>query len=570
MITIDISKKGVLNVEHTKLLNQVGLEIRAEYNDLIHSLVSKPDSPYQWASPLFSRNTIEHYHELFPKLVHLAFIKQLLVQQQPIDIIITDSHLVASILKKNETIQIRNIQVQYHKPSLLERLKYFWYFRLEYFAATFEIIKRFILTKIYPSKNLLNNSITLSEVSILHNSFENNQYHDRYYANFGEIDQNTTSIYLPNFIVKSSSRLIQIIRNSKQFLLKEDFLKWNDYVRILSYPLHKHKILKDDKRKLKFRGFDVFTLIQEEYWREWGTHSALNALLNYFFIKRLSTYPNLDIRLFITWFENQSINKTFNLALNQFMPQITNKGYQVSILDNKYYLCFYPTKEEHQFNLLPQKIAISGKGFAKESLEFCPEIPYEIAPAFRHQDVWQQRKQYPDTQNFVVLLGLPIILDESIHLIKIMHQYAKNNNNIKVKIKPHPSVPDTAIIQHYTEQIPKSFEFVSGNFHNIIETSHLLITTASSVAVEAIAKGIPVIIIGKLSGLIHNPIPKNISKKIWRLCYTPKELKDAIDYFMNLSSKQQEELQEIGKQVRADYFEPVTPKATHKFLMLDN
>jgi len=568
---LDISKNGKLSLEQTKLLNQVALEIRPEYNQAIASIITAPESIYQWAMPLISRNTIEHSHQLFPSLAHLALIERLIQQSVALTEIITDSRTLANILKNTPFIRQNNIHIRYKKKTWWQQIKHFWYFRLEYFSAAFEILKRYIITKLVPATlPLPTTNLTLLEVFILHNSFKNNQYQDRYYANFGgyvSSEEEKKILYLPNFIAKSNISLIRRIRQTQKFLLKEDFLSWRDYIHILSYPFRKPKI---PATPILFRGYDVLPLFQEENQREWGTHSALNAILNYYFLKRL-TNSQIEIKLLINWFENQAISKTLNYGLQQFKSQIPTKGYQVSILDNKYYLCFYPTTQEKNQGLLPSKLAISGKAFTTASLEFCPDLPYEIAPAFRHQKVWEQRTQYPNNQKLTILLGLPIIIEDSLQLIKVVDEITnlRGFSKLQVNIKPHPSVPEHTLRHNYG-QLKDNFHFVKGDFHHAIETSHLLITVASSIAVEAIAKGIPVIILGKLSGLTHNPVPSEITQKIWRLCYTPEALKDAIDYFMNLSSEQQKELQEIGKQVRADYFEPVTREATRKFLMLDN
>ena len=75
------------------------------------------------------------------------------------------------------------------------------------------------------------------------------------------------------------------------------------------------------------------------------------------------------------------------------------------------------------------------------------------------------------------------------------------------------------------------FEFVEGDFNICVEKSNLLISNASSVCVEALAKGISVIVVGSQTGLTQNPIPETITEDIWKLCYTPGEMAKAIDFF---------------------------------------
>ena len=83
---------------------------------------------------------------------------------------------------------------------------------------------------------------------------------------------------------------------------------------------------------------------------------------------------------------------------------------------------------------------------------------------------------------------------------------------------------------------------------------------------ETLAEGIPVIIIGNSNGLTHNPIPETITDDIWRLCYSPQETTDAIQFYQTRSPEKIKEHEEIGKRIREEYFEPVTREGVREFL----
>jgi choline kinase len=65
-----------------------------------------------------------------------------------------------------------------------------------------------------------------------------------------------------------------------------------------------------------------------------------------------------------------------------------------------------------------------------------------------------------------------------------------------------------------------------------------------------------------------NPIPENVNKDIWRICYIPEELSDAINHFLNISDEERDVLKKSGEEIRALYFEPVTRESVRKFLRL--
>ena len=142
----------------------------------------------------------------------------------------------------------------------------------------------------------------------------------------------------------------------------------------------------------------------------------------------------------------------------------------------------------------------------------------------------------------------------------------KNNSGIQLGIKPHLTASQSRIQGAFGAGWPKRFEFVNGDFNDCVEKSNLLISSASSTCMETLAKGIPVIIIGNSYGLTHNPIPETITDDIWRLCYTPQEIADAIQFYQTRSPEKIKEHKAVGKRVREEYFEPVTLESVRKFL----
>ena len=56
-----------------------------------------------------------------------------------------------------------------------------------------------------------------------------------------------------------------------------------------------------------------------------------------------------------------------------------------------------------------------------------------------------------------------------------------------------------------SEEWPREFIFKEGDFHAVVEKCDLLVTNASSVSLEALAKGVPVIIVSPQNGVVQNP-----------------------------------------------------------------
>ena len=68
-----------------------------------------------------------------------------------------------------------------------------------------------------------------------------------------------------------------------------------------------------------------------------------------------------------------------------------------------------------------------------------------------------------------------------------------------------------------------TLDLIEGNFSDCVERSDLLISMASSLCLEALAKGIPVLIQGSSGRLTQNPIPELVPKLLWKICYSPED-----------------------------------------------
>jgi hypothetical protein len=90
----------------------------------------------------------------------------------------------------------------------------------------------------------------------------------------------------------------------------------------------------------------------------------------------------------------------------------------------------------------------------------------------------------------------------------------------------------------------------------------------SSVGLEAVVMGVPVIVVERMSGLAYDPIPDSVPKELWRSCRSPKEISEAINTFRNRTPAEEIKHRELSAQIKKDYFEPVTKEGVYRFLEL--
>jgi hypothetical protein len=560
-----------LTISENKRLNEISFNIRKDYDRLIEEVSSEHINNIHWiVGGIASRN--KYQSPLFYRCVQLAFINDFRRGNEE-NLIILSSDLQLCKLLKEQLAKSNEIICTQGK------VKSIWnYFRLhrQYLLAVYFLIMRMVGRKKQPNiDGLKQQPITLVDTFVLNNksgddgSIVKNQYKDRYYPGLleGLEDSEKQSIYfIPTIIgFKNPISIFKKIRKADfNFLIHDDFLKFRDYLFVLSQPF---RISKLKLPKAEFMGYQMYDILENEKLKSSSDFISLLGLLYYRFTERISQH-GVKVKLVIEWYENQVLDRGMIKGFHTFYPGIPVYGYQGYIISKDLHLYTQPSRSEYLGGVVPDKVLVTGKGLKENIKEFCNEVVVEVAPGFRFSKVWRERLYYPPSSFFSVLVGLPIGLNDSKHILELLVQIKESFDveGIKFFIKPHPTWTETKIKSMFSNEELDDFHFVIGDFHDNVEKSNLVISNASSVSLEALAKGVPVIIVAPLTGVIQNPIPKEVTNDIWKVIYTPDQLKDTIDYFNNPELIKQ--LNSEFDSVKNNFFEPVSKQGIQAFLNL--
>jgi hypothetical protein len=568
IISLDLRINGKLDLKYHDEFDQIAHLIRAEFNDFIFR-ISDPhkENLDWWVETPSSRNPF--VSNLFHYCCFLELLSSIIGRNEIINSIFVDSidyrNVITLYLKENNITSIPVIVVS---TPLKGRFKMFF---KPYYIVVMVIIKYLIfqslalMTALYKLKIPNNLPLTLIDTFVFPGFIDE----DRTYPGLWDaIDQKKRGsvFFVPNlygFPVLSLFRTYRKLRKAKRnFLLKEDFFRLSDYLYAFNHLWRKQKIKIGNSY---YKKFELSGLIKRELFSNNGFSSAVLAILNYRFALRLKK-KNILLHRVINRFENQTIDKGWNAGFLKFYPDADIIGYQ-GFVASPHYLCAYPTEFEHKCRLLPKTIALMGQRHIFEKREFFPQLRSVNAPALRYKWLWKKRCIFPSGNKFVVLVTLPILTQEFIRIMNMVDSISKEENNeIEFIIKPHPALSPKYIEKQLSFKAIDKYLFSSDTFEIAIENSHLLIGNSSSTSLETLARGIPVIVIGNSHGLTYNPIPKEISRKIWKLCYSKEELVGAINYFRNNSTNFKKLFKTTGEQIRNDYFARVTPSSIRKLL----
>ncbi len=563
---------NALSSDLKRLLNQVALENQALFVQLIMKMgQGLEDNIDWWVSGVASRNTLSS--SLFLNCCYFAFIKQLIEQRYKFNEVIVESIGLARTLEgyfSQNSIKIKVTCTKHFLKRLQNKIKPFYCFPIycsrlsrRYFSAQ--------LTRRYKPVSI-NGYIRLLDIFVFNNSFEKSNLIDRCYPNildFLSENEKKSIYYVPTpYKVKSYFRIYKKLRMAKQnILLKEDFLKLKDYFFATFYPFRFLRL------KIKFPEYlnvNIVPLIKDEFCKSlsFSYYGSIESLLNYRFAKRLKG-KCVNIKLVIDWFENQMVDYGANAGFRKYFPDVKIVGYE-GFIASKHYLCMFPTTQEQNSKVIPQQIAVIGRGFVESVKRFCPTLDVIVAPAFRFQGIWSERQNYADPKSYTILVVLPFLLKESSEIIRLVSTAINNDEikkikNCRILIKQHPTNSSAEIKKTLGPLWTSQFEFTSINFNECVEKANLVISCASSACLEALAKGVPVVIVDSKSGFIFNPIPDEFEKDIC-ICYSSDELRKAILSYRNINKRTSDRYDNIAKRIRENYFEIASEVSVKEFL----
>ena len=548
--------------------NQISVNIRKTFTECVDSISKNfADKIDWWVSSPASRNVA--LSPLFYYCCCLFQLKKLNEKHCQDLVIITDSKALKNITEKYLTDNRPTISLKFKQLPFKQRL--IQLLKIVYIQVKIPL-SQLLLHVIVKVSRFLSKTIELDEI-ILIDTFISPGFieKDRYYTGMTEAlsdDEKKSCYFVPLLIGFRPWHFLHVVKKLREsrrnLIFKEDYLKIRDYFFAWGYTF-RTRFFK--KATCRFQGFDIWPLVREELNSLNGFESSFAALLNYRFAKRLSE-KHVPLKLVVDWFENQSVDRGWNAGFRKFFPTIKTIGY-LGFISNAYPYFMHPTEEEMKNKVIPQEIYVIGKNLVGSVKRFCMDINVKVAPAFRFQGVWKERRYYPPKTGYTVCVALPARNDEASHIFRLIVEAKRVlDEQIRFIIKPHPAVPVSQIIDNLGEEISGRFEFIDGNgdFNDWIEKSHLLISSGSSTCTETIVKGIPVIVVLNRSSMNQNPIPDSIPKDIWRVCYSSQELINAVLYFAKKRSRISSESIELCRSMKQKLFAPVTRKGVREFL----
>ena len=570
--TLDLRFNGQLNPEVNPLFNKISHNIRYEFNDLITEL-SRPniDNLDWWVNELPSRNTFAspffHYFCCIHFINHLTKNSDFKYEKIIVDTI-SMKKVLDTIFSENTS---RNCEIIYDYSLRLKvkqsLKKYFGNLYVLLYNILNWIIANF--SRISNAQVLPHRSLVLIDSFVLSGYTNSNRWYGSLWENLTNDLKDET--YFVSAITETTltnlfSIYSDIRNNDENYIIKEDYIHINDYYFAFRY---KHRLRSLNVKNIKIFNFDISGIINECINNPTDIFTIHESLITYRFIRRLKE-KKIQVRLAIDWFEGHIIDKAWNLGFHTFYPRAQTIAYR-AFQSFALYLCSYPIPIEAKAGVVPKVFALQGSKTAESVKVFYPELKTILIPAYKADHVWRKTNRNGSVISNNIIVALTISIKTSGYIISVIKEICNNEvylkNNFKFIIKTHPTHSLKQIKKYLTDTLPSNVYITKEkSFPTLLHTGKVLITEASSTCLEAIAIGVPVIIIKRSDGLFHSPLPEGIDEILYKVCSSKNDIHIALNKYLFMSKSELGELIYKSHKVRENYFQPITIEGTNRLM----
>lgn len=584
----------IMPMSHPREFQEFAGEMRKPFIDWIESIDNLcGDKIDYWANILYCRNPYQS--DLFLYITQVLWVKKFLTSRQGGNrIIVSESIGVLYVLKKLSCeMGFKSILFIGRVYAWNQLIKDCFSMLLDFIKSAASFLIRWLSA--YLSKRQGDHILKTDRNLILINTFlspneikRDDHYHDPFLPDLynwlmrkGWIVA-VYPIYYNCHAFSYKGFFQKLRRNATNFVLLEDYIKLSDFIYAFSFPARQIlSILNSISTKKPFKlAPDFLRLSMNELVAELLFKGCLNGisaigLLNYRFSKRLSQ-DGIKPKVLILWHENQVIHKLIIGGFKKYLPATEVVGVQ-ALVPIKNHLSLFLTDSEKRFNVMPDRIVVTGKSFIDVYSTYQSSIPIKDGPSLRYTYLWaltQKREEEFEKGvlnfNKMCLIFLPQDLSSSKDLLIKTIPVLKNlqKRNISFLLKPHPtnSVDQlVALAQNHGMNLSKD-DFTDKNLNDLGNRVTAVISTGSGALLESICLGIPSVFVGPSIGIEMLPFLPINAISLYKIAYTSDEIDEALTEWTLCHPDSMLQRIKDGKKIMEECFNPTNDNTMQVFL----
>ncbi len=542
-------------------LESIIQRLRRPFLDLIADFGMRFHSIPWWISRVSERNTA--VSSLFLHCCYLHLVREKMARFGKSFFVISESWEVMETIEREFTELGFRINWVSKKSKLLEGLKIWGKNIGKLFMFFFRSFCQVLCSFFYPRiKN--EGPFVLIHTYVDEICFgKNHEFNDRYFPGLWEwlINKGFRVSTLPvlfNINRSYFSAWTWFGNSSREFLCKYQFLRLSDYFFSVKMALKSRAIPFED---VIFEGINVSQLFSQE--AEKTVFDVLECILYLPLTKRLKE-KGFEVSKIILEFENMIPEKLLNVGIRRFFPKCKIIGYQhVALYPNV--LCYFVTEKEAKYAPMPDTIVCHGEFFRSMLIkEGVSENRTMMGPSLRFKYLWEFEplKILNNKNRFDVFIPLPLAISDAVEVIEKVREALKGLD-VQVAVKAHPMVGIEKIFESASiRELPPNYFIFNSSMGDLLRQSKILIGLCSSVFFEALAFGVPIMVIGRETSLNwHGPdfFPTG------KLFCSPAEIRNEIIRLLSLSDEESAKLKALGRNFVSQCFSPITEEKMKVF-----
>lgn len=283
--------------------------------------------------------------------------------------------------------------------------------------------------------------------------------------------------------------------------------------------------------------------------------------------QRLHAY-GVRPKYFLDWFENQPLDKANAIGFSALQSGCRVVGLrQYALYPN--FANLYTTDREVAAGTCPPETWVSGRALIDMLRRHDHCSKFRVVPALRYAGLYSMHQSSGRRNDLLIVLTHSG--EESMAILTMAFPVLERAAALfaAVRIKAHPDFPVANFIDSLERRWPwiRSASWIhweSRSMDQLLGDTRLAITAGTSAALEALCRGVPVIMIGRQAGLDINPLTK-ADERLWTTVYDCSELERAICNWSPAHPVAHAELMAISTIIRGEYFEEVSHHTLQSF-----
>lgn len=542
--------------------------LRRPYIELLGRIGDRLDS-LTWD---ISRVAEKNDSRLFLNCCHLSIaIGEIERKEFPILIVIEDHSLCESIGDEVVKRKLGRVKKLYSR-SVLERIRNGRAARTyQYLKTAVGFLKRTLRQKTLANKNLtVNKDVMFCDNSIFLHTFTNDscfhpdgEFREKYFGRLNSLIRQWGKdlVVIPNinFCGIEFVDILEWCAKSKgHFIFIVQFITLLDILKAIFLPL-KIAYLKIGKCIIEDK--DMTRLFRKQLSDECRSPFNMEGYMYYCFIKNIAK-DNLKIDFFVDVYEGHILERAIRRGIKDFMPHCRTVCFaHAAFCSNQ--LSYSPPKETNSSCLLPSIIFCTGKGYRDVLVnEGVPRNILKISGGFRYERIIERLYSENDIKivkkssdrKAKIILALSLSIEDATELF-IKGVTAFKDTAFNVVVCRHPMMSEEYLLSLVGTSLPSNFCFSKKATDQEIMDCDLILCTATTVSIEGIALGIPVITLKRSCGLTIDPVDWFDSGISY--CNTPLEIRKVAENLLSQSGIERDQRISKGKTTAKLCFEPV-------------